>query len=123
MHRPSLSHKHHNPGGMDSQPAVDTTGREHPDDVQMGVIVVPLLLSMFLVAVVLAYRCRAHRLRKDRLAREEEQELEEMKGEWPYYGPVSQSARSFLQAVSCFLPSNVRHVVAGSCSRFTAVTP
>ncbi|CAM9720715.1 unnamed protein product [Hapterophycus canaliculatus] len=64
---------------MDNQPAVGTTEKEHPDEVQMGVIIVPLLLSIFLVAAVLAYRCRAYRLRRDRLAQEQQQELEEMK--------------------------------------------
>ena len=52
-----------------------------PDDVQLGVIVVPLLFSAVLVAVVLIYRCRAHRLRRDRLAEEHEAELQEIAGE------------------------------------------
>lgn len=49
-----------------------------PDDVHLGVIVVPLLLSAFLVVVVLTHRCRAHRQRRDRLAREHQEELEEI---------------------------------------------
>lgn len=62
---------------------VIATGRSgNPDDVQLRVVVIPLLVSMFLVAVVLAYRCRAHRQRRDRLARERQEELEEInKGE------------------------------------------
>ncbi|CAM9887366.1 unnamed protein product [Scytosiphon promiscuus] len=64
---------------MNSQPAVGTSETEDYNDVQMGVIVVPLLFSMFLVAAVLAYRCRAHRLRRDRLAQEQQEELAEMK--------------------------------------------
>eukprot|EP00752_Nemacystus_decipiens_P018457 g16547.t1 len=49
-----------------------------PDDVQLRVIVGPLLLSAFLVAVVLFYRCRAHQLRRDRLAEEQQAELREI---------------------------------------------
>lgn len=100
---------------MSSQPAVGTTEKEHPDDVQMGVIVVPLLFSMFLAAVVLAYRCRAHRLRRNRLAQEQEEELAEMRGEgsdvlgWclALFAGLCPKYRS------CILPTNVRYVVAG----------
>lgn len=52
-----------------------------PDEVQLRVIVVPLVLSAFLVAVVLLYRCRSHRLRRDRLAQEHQAELKEIAGE------------------------------------------
>lgn len=52
-----------------------------PDEVQLRVIVVPLLLSASLVAVVLIYRCRSHRLRRDRLADEHQTELLEIAGE------------------------------------------
>lgn len=55
------------------------TGRNgNPDEVQLGAIVIPLLVSAFLVAVVLVYRCRAHRQRRNRLAREHEEELQEI---------------------------------------------
>lgn len=52
-----------------------------PDDVQFRLIVAPLMLSAFLVVVVLLYRCRAHRLRREGLAEEHEAELQEMAGE------------------------------------------
>lgn len=52
-----------------------------PDEVQLRVIVAPLLLSAFLVAMVLLYRCRSHRLRRERLAQEHEAELQEIAGE------------------------------------------
>lgn len=54
---------------------------EAPDEVQLWVVVVPLLLSAFLVAAVLVYRCRAYRLRRARLAEERQVELAEIAGD------------------------------------------
>ena len=51
-----------------------------PEEVRLGIIVVPLLLSACLVAVVFAYRCWSHRVRRDRLAQEHQAELREMAG-------------------------------------------
>ncbi len=51
-----------------------------PEEVKLGFIVGPLLLSACLVAVVFAYRCYSHRARRDRLAREHEAELRDIAG-------------------------------------------
>lgn len=64
---------------MSNEHAIATS--DTPDEVNLRVIVVPLLLSAVLVAVVLLYRCRSHRLRRDRLAEEHEEELQEIAGE------------------------------------------
>ncbi|CAN0102487.1 unnamed protein product [Ectocarpus fasciculatus] len=62
---------------MNAEPAVADTS-ERPDEVQIGVVVVPLVLSAALVTVVVAYRCFANRLRRDRLALERQEEVEEI---------------------------------------------
>lgn len=85
-----------------------------PDDVQLRVIVVPLLLSAFLVAVVLLYRCRAHRLRRHRLAEEHEAELQEIAGE-------HRSNWSMLAHVLKWVAQQEQNVHAGRRMRFQKV--
>lgn len=66
---------------MNAEPAAaDTLRSERPDEVQIGVVVLPLVLSAALVTVVVAYRCFANRVRRDRLALERQEEVEEMRG-------------------------------------------
>lgn len=66
---------------MDGERTVVTSPVRHPDEVQWRFIVIPLLMSVVLVACVLAYRCRAHRLRRERLLREQHDERREFTGE------------------------------------------
>lgn len=66
---------------MDGERTTDTSPVQHPDELQLRFVVIPLLLSVVLVASVLAYRCRAHRLRRERLAREQHEERREFAGE------------------------------------------
>lgn len=63
---------------MDGERTSDTSPVLHPDEVQWRFAVIPLLLSVLLVASVLAYRCRAHRLRRERLEREQDEERREL---------------------------------------------
>ncbi|CBJ32051.1 expressed unknown protein [Ectocarpus siliculosus] len=63
----------------DEQAAADALRSERPDEVQIGVVVLPLVLSAALVTVVVAYRCFANRLRRDRLALERQEEVEEIR--------------------------------------------
>eukprot|EP00904_Undaria_pinnatifida_P000556 jgi/Undpi1/10500/HiC_scaffold_29.g12950.m1 len=62
---------------MDGERTVVTSPVRHPDEVQWRFIVIPLLMSVVLVACVLAYRCRAHRLKRERLLREQHDERRE----------------------------------------------
>ncbi|CAM9877677.1 unnamed protein product [Ectocarpus sp. 13 AM-2016] len=65
---------------MNVEPAAaDTLRSERPDEVQIGAVVLPLVLSAALVTVVVAYRCFANRLRRDRLALERREEVEEIR--------------------------------------------
>ncbi|CAM9651043.1 unnamed protein product [Ectocarpus sp. 12 AP-2014] len=65
---------------MNAEPAAaDTLRSERPDEVQISVVVLPLVLSAALAAVVVAYRCFANRLRRDRLALERQEEVEEIR--------------------------------------------
>jgi len=63
---------------MGDENTLTTSGT--PEEVKLGLIVGPLLLSACLVAVVFAYRCYSHRARRDRLAQEHQAELREMAG-------------------------------------------
>lgn len=54
--------------------------QQEEEEVRWIVIAVPLVVSVILFVSVIAYRCRAHRLRRDRIAQEREQEVREMKG-------------------------------------------
>lgn len=74
------SEQEHGEGVMSAERTFDTPA-PYPEDVQVGYVVVPLLVSAFLVMTVLAYRCRANRLRRERLAQESEQELRDIRGE------------------------------------------
>lgn len=85
-----------------------------PDDVQLRVIVVPLLLSAFLVVAVLLYRCRAHRLRRHRLAEEHEAELQDIAGE-------NRSNWSMLAHVLKWVTQQEQNVHAGRRMRFQKV--
>lgn len=64
---------------MSGEQVIGASLDDQEEEVWWVVIVVPLVVSVVLFGSVVLYRCRAHRLRQDRIAQEREQELCEMK--------------------------------------------